>query len=114
MRLGGETVGTIILSRIDPENKTGEVGYKIARAFQGNNYASSALRAMQKYLFDEKDIECISAYHFVTNIASGRVLEKTGFRYEGTRRKAAYRKGQRIDLVYWSCTREHFNGNRKD
>ena len=110
----GETVGTIICSRIDWINKTGEVGYKIAPAFQGNNYASLALYAMLRCLFDEKDIECVSAYHFATNIASMRVLEKAGFRYEGARRKAAYRNGQRVDIVYWSCSREQFNNNRKD
>lgn len=109
-----KTVGTIIFSQIDCENKTGEVGYKIAKAFQGKNYAACALYAMQCYLFDVKGIECIVAYHFQNNIGSRRVLEKTGFSYEGTRRKCVYRNGQRLDLLYWSCERKRFESIRKD
>ena len=110
----GKTVGTIVFSRIDPVNKTGEVGYKIARDDQGKNYATCALRAMQQFLFEEKGIECIVAYHFLSNISSRRVLEKAGFSYAGTRRGYIFKNGARQDVVYWVCCRKQYDQLRKD
>ncbi len=110
----GETIGTILFGRIDPVNKTGLIGYKVSRAYQGKNYATYALRALQRYLLDETDTECIESYHFETNIPSRRVLEKAGFVYEGVRRKYVYKHGERQDVVYWSCSRDHFNAIRED
>jgi len=110
----GATVGTIVFSKIDTANKSGQVGYKVARAFQGRSYATCALQAMQRYLFDDVGIECIIAYHFKSNISSRRVLEKAGFRYEGIRRKHVYKNGQRQDVVYWSCDRGHTESIRED
>lgn len=108
------TVGALIFNNIDQENKTGILGYKIARGFQGKGYATSAVCAITVYLFDKTDIECIIVPHLHTNISSKRVIEKAGFHYDGTQRKAIYRNGQRLDMVYWSCSREHFNEVRKD
>ena len=109
----GKAVGSLVFDDIDRENRTGEVGYKIARPFQGHRYASYAVRAVMPYLFDEKGIECIIAYHLDTNDPSKRVLEKAGFIFEGVQRKAVYRNGIRMGLWYWSCSREHYQKIRE-
>lgn len=110
----GETVGSILFSKVDQENKTGTLGYKIVREFQGHNYAYYAVCAITDFLFDKKGIECIIVNHLHTNAGSRRIMEKAGFLFEGTARSAVYKNGQRNDLVCWSCSREHYKKIRKD
>ena len=105
---GGKAVGSLVFDCIDPENRSGEVGYKIAPLYQGKKYASYAVQAVMPYLFDEKGIECIVAYHLDANNPSKRVLEKAGFIFEGAARKAVYRNGVRMGLWYWSCSRDRY------
>lgn len=54
-----------------------EVGYVISPAYQGNGYASEALRAVIEELF-RMGYEHIMAGFFEENIASRRVMEKCG------------------------------------
>ena len=106
---GGCTVGTVVFSKIDTDNMTGDLGYKILREYQGRHYAYHAVCAALEYLFREKKFECITACHLHSNLASGRVLERAGFVLEGVLRQAVYRNGSRMDLWHWSITRELFN-----
>jgi len=108
MEAEGHSVGSLVVARIDLDNKTAEVGYKVLRQYQGHGYAADAVRAVVSYLFLDKGFECISAYHLDSNFASRRVLEKAGFIFEGVLRKAVYRNGSRIDLVSWSISRSLF------
>ncbi len=105
---GGQAVGSLVVAKIDSDNGTGEVGYKVLPEHQGHGYAADAVRAVLAYLFLEKGLECISAYHLGGNIASQRVLEKAGFQYEGVLRQAVYRNGSRIDLISWSVNRSDY------
>ena len=104
----GIAVGSLVVDNIDPENRTCELGYKIASLYQGRHYASCAVRAIMQYQFDEKEMACISADHLDTNNPSKRVLEKAGFIFEGVQRQAVYHNGIRMGLWYWSCTRDHY------
>ncbi len=102
---GGQSVGSLVVAKIDPDNMTGEVGYKVLREHQGHGYAADAVRALLSHLFLDKGFECVNAYHLAGNIASRKILEKAGFIREGVLRKAVYRNGARADLVSWSVSR---------
>jgi RimJ/RimL family protein N-acetyltransferase len=45
-----------------------------------------AVRAVMDWAFREGGLTMLTVYHFPENLASGRVIEKCGFRYEGTLR----------------------------
>jgi len=106
----GDTVGSLVVAKIDEDNSTCEVGYKVERAYQGHGYAARAVCAVLPHLFLEKGMECVVACHLPNNLASKRVLEKAGFTFEGIVRRAVYRNGSRMDLWYWSITRTQFSG----
>jgi RimJ/RimL family protein N-acetyltransferase len=106
----GVTVGSLVVAKIDMENLTCEVGYKIEKAHQGHGYAAWAVCAARRHLFTTRGMECVVACHLPGNAASRRVLERAGFSFEGTVRKAVYRNGERADLLYWSVTREEYFG----
>ena len=55
------------------------VGYRLLERFWGQGIASEALGLMVDYLFNETDIEIITASTMIENRGSARVLVKNGF-----------------------------------
>ena len=82
-RTGGEPelVGTVGLGR-RPDGPL-ELGYWIARSHWNKGYATEAGAAMIAAARDGLRLNRLHAGHFVDNPASGRVLEKLGFRPTG-------------------------------
>lgn len=77
----------------DPDGGV-ELGYWIARPYWGLGYATEAAEAVVGIARDALRLRTLSAGHFVDNPASGRVLEKIGFRPTGEigRRYSAARR----------------------
>lgn len=55
------------------------IGYRLRECWWGKGYATEAARLMVSYLYDETDIEVITASTMVENEASAHVLEKVDF-----------------------------------
>lgn len=85
--------------------KTAELGYYIAQEYWGRGIATQAVKMLCDYVFDNTDIVRIFAEPFAYNTASGRVLEKAGFQYEGTLRNNAVKCGKIIDMKMYSIIR---------
>jgi len=81
---------------------TAELGYYIAEEYWGKGIMTEAVRQICKYVFDKSDIIRIFAEPFAHNAASCRVLEKSGFQYEGTLRNNAVKNGKVIDMKMYS------------
>ena len=62
----------------DPIHKI-SIGYRFLERYWGQGIASEALGLMIDYLYNETDIEIITASTMVENQASARVLRKNGF-----------------------------------
>jgi RimJ/RimL family protein N-acetyltransferase len=79
----GETrlVGAVGFGRTPDGGR--EFGYWIARAYWGRGYATEAGRAVIRLARDSLRLPGLKAGHFLDNPASGRVLEKLGFRPTG-------------------------------
>jgi RimJ/RimL family protein N-acetyltransferase len=76
-----QLVGTIGIGRRPDGEK--ELGYFIGRRFWGQGYATEAGRAVLAFARDSLRLRKLSAGYFLDNPASGRVLEKLGFRPTG-------------------------------
>lgn len=76
---GARLIGSIGLGGDADE---AELGYWIARSHWGQGYATEAARAVLR-LAAALGHRRIAAGHFTDNPASGRVLEKVGFRWTG-------------------------------
>ena len=59
-----------------------EVGYHIAKAYAGNGYATEAVKAFLPKIMKKLNIKEILGICVLENIASIKVLEKTGFTKE--------------------------------
>ncbi len=55
------------------------VGYRLLKRFWGQGIATEALGLMINYLYNETDIEIITASTMIENAASAAVLKKNGF-----------------------------------
>ena len=87
------------------ENGIAEIGYGILEAFQGQGYATEAVRAACRWAFLNPDVTSLEAETDAGNTASQRVLEKCGFRPNGIMGK----EGPRFTL---GCPTDAAEGTR--
>ena len=80
-------VGLCGFSRINPHFRLGEIGFGIAQAHWGSGFATESTSALIRQGFDVLKLHRIEAHCSVENIASKRVLEKAGMRFEGVLRE---------------------------
>ena len=98
-----KVVGSIGVFRKDNiHSLTAEMGYYIAEPFWGKGLGTCAIKQTCQYVFRITDILRIFAEPFSYNIASCRILEKSGFKDEGTLRSNAVKNGQILDMKMYS------------
>ncbi|MGD0477652.1 MAG: GNAT family protein [Nitrososphaerales archaeon] len=89
-----------------------EIGYSFVPAERGKGYCTEAATIMVDYLFLSKDVGRIQAMTDQRNVASQRVLEKVGFKKEGTLRKGLFARGEWRDACVFSILREEWKAPR--
>lgn len=103
----GKVIGSIgAFRQANIHNKTAELGYYIAEEYWGKGIMTEAVKQLCDYVFTNTDIIRIYAEPFADNIGSCRVLEKAGFKYEGTLRNNALKNGTVLDMKMYACLRE--------
>jgi len=110
-RESGRVIGSIGLHRDRKRDHPGArmVGYVLAEAYWGRGLAVEAVRALQRHAFEGMGLDILSVVHFPFNAQSRRVIEKCGFTYEGTLRRATpVFSGEIYDDVCYSMTREEW------
>lgn len=90
-------IGAIGL-HLDIGSHKAEVGYWLGKSFWNKGYVSEALQKVLKFGFEELNLNKIYASHFLHNPASGKVLEKNGFVYEGTLYQEIFKNNQFLDI----------------
>jgi ribosomal-protein-alanine N-acetyltransferase len=88
----GSLIGAIRFNHFERKWKVGEVGYELHPDFWGRGLMTGALRAVVACGHENFRLNRIEAWTLPGNGASDRVLEKAGFRYEGTLRQRAWFK----------------------
>ncbi len=66
------------------ENGIAEIGYGILEEYQGKGYATEAVQSACRWAFCHAEVQALEAETDAGNTASQRVLEKCGFRPNGT------------------------------
>ena len=97
IRADGNLIGSISVERRDGNGRSiGELGYMILTAWWSKGIGTEAVRQMCGIATRELGLTQISATVFVGNRASGRVLEKNGFRLEETKAGAVVKDGKSL------------------
>ena len=108
-RKDGSRIGYIWhFNVMHPAAKLLEIGYFLVPSERGKGYCTEAVNIMVDYLFLSKNIERIQAQTDVRNVGSQKVLEKAGFKKEGTIRKLFFLRGQLRDACLYSILGEEW------
>ena len=105
-KASGKAVGSIGLHGEDrrpgvPACKM--LGYVLARPCWGKGYMTEAVAPIIDHAFRREKLRLLSVNHFTFNDRSRRVIEKSGFQYEGTLRQGAVLHDGRVaDLRCYS------------
>ena len=74
----GTHIGDLCFKGLD-SNGVAEIGYGILEEYQGQGYATEAVKAALSWAFQNPNVTAIEAETDADNAASKRVLEKCGF-----------------------------------
>lgn len=85
-----------------------EIGYALVSNERRKSYGTEAVTIILDYLFLSKDIVRIQAHTDARNMVSQNVLQKVGFKKEGTIRKSVFTKGEWRDRCLFSILREEW------
>ncbi len=74
----GTHIGELCFKGISEDGST-EIGYGIAENYQGYGYATEAVSSIADWALNQPEVSCVTAETEESNIASQKVLEKSGF-----------------------------------
>jgi len=94
----------------DVERFSAEVGYWLGEEFWGRGIVTEALTLFTRYAFSDLGLLRIFALPLADNAASIRVLEKAGFRAEGTLRSSCVKFGQPRDQALYAIVNDRWVG----
>lgn len=89
-----------------------ELGYALGEVYWGKGIMTEAAKEVIAYAFEEMKLDMVTIYRDPNNKRSGRVIEKCGFTYEGTLRKAnKIYDGSIRDIACYSMTKNEAQRN---
>ncbi|HNX96274.1 MAG TPA: GNAT family protein [Candidatus Aminicenantes bacterium] len=92
-REDGGLVGDCAFQRLAAEPRQAQIGFTLARRYQGQGYAAEAVMALLGYLFEGLGLHRVTAVCDAENGTSIRLLERLDFRREGDFRENVWFKG---------------------
>ena len=112
---GRTLVGAVTLSNVRRGvAETGTLGYWIGRPFAGRGHTTAAVRGVVGFAFDRVKLHRLEAACLPTNLASRRVLEKSGFRNEGRARAYLKINGEWADHLLFGLVEDEFDRTGRD
>jgi len=85
-------------------NKNVEIGYWLAKEFEGKGLMTKSCKVLVDYAFHESKLKRVQIRCATGNVKSCRIPERLGFRKEGLVLQAEYLYGRFVDLVVYGMT----------
>ncbi len=95
-------IGIIGHYRIKPEHYRAEIGYMLLPEYHGKGIITEAIKEVVKYGFQVMKLHSIEAIIDPENLASEKVLQKSGFVKEAHLKENEYFDGRFLDTVIYS------------
>lgn len=104
-----EILGLISLVDVDYINRSAVFNIMIGETNnQGKGIGSFATKEMLKHAFYNMNLHRIELTVLEDNARARRLYEKSGFKYEGTKRKCTYKNGEYVNMCTYSILEEEF------
>jgi len=78
----GRLIGSVGINRIDYPNRQGAMGYWVRESEQGAGFCTEAVLRMRDFGFDELKLARLEIVVLADNLASRKVAEKSGAKFE--------------------------------
>lgn len=102
LKSSGKLIGHLTFFHAEPAYvRTCELGFIFNKEYHNQGYCTEAVRALIVSAFKSGQVHRIEARCDVLNLASSRVLEKTGFVREGLMRKQIYFRTDESGQPIW-------------
>lgn len=101
-KTSGDVMGIFSLYFINKNHKRAELGYWLLPPYWNKGFATEAITAILNYAKKELNLHRISAEIEPANTASLKLLQKLGFKQDGTLRDYELKNGLFQDLEIWS------------
>ena len=110
LKENNKPIGTVDVVNKDVDNKVFELGHCYSKESWGKGLATEVFSKVISFLFEEVGVEVIIAKHNENNIASGKVMQKVGMKYDGTLRSRVIDKvtKDRVGVVVYSITKDEY------
>lgn len=103
--LDGSVIGSAAVWSTSASDKAGEMGYTLHPHCWDKGYATEVAGLLLRVGFEQLGLERVAATCDPENLASARVLEKAGLRYEGRLRGNVVARGRRRDSLMYGIIR---------
>lgn len=103
-----ELIGGISLGSIIWKNKNAELGYWLKKSEWGRGITTEAVDLILGFGFKELKLHRIYGEFFEENIGSKRVLEKSGFKFEGIMRESDFLWGRYRNKHLYSILKREY------
>ncbi len=100
--------GLVEVRDIDREHSQGELSFWLTLEAWGQGYMSEVVQEVVRFVFEGLGLNRLYAYHMTRNPATGRVLEKNGFKQEGLLHQRVRKWGQFEDVALWAILRQEW------
>ena len=104
-------IGTVGFIEWNARHGRAEIGYSLARRFWGFGYMTEAARAVIDFGFGAMGLNRVEANCFIENVASARVMEKCGMKFEGILREYILVKGRYENVKTYAIVRREWAAN---
>jgi len=95
-------IGTCGYFSWEPEHFRGDIHYALSPAYNGKGIMTEAVNAVLRFGFEQMGLNRIEANCMPENIASERVMQKAGMRFEGIMRERIFAKGRFHDVKVYA------------
>ena len=105
----GNIIGEVLVFDGDNRTRSCVLAYQMSIKNRNKGYTTEAVTRILPFLILEAGYNRISSGHQADNPASGRVMQKSGMKYEGTLRQDFINKdGTLVDSILYSMIRQDF------
>lgn len=102
-------LGLVSLVSIDYMNQSAVFNIMIGdKKNQGRGIGFFAVKEMLNHAFNNLNLQRVELFVLEDNKRAIHLYEKSGFKYEGRKRKARYKNGKFVDLFMYSILKEEF------
>jgi ribosomal-protein-serine acetyltransferase len=102
-------IGSIGFNKFDWDAKVTEIGYWLAKDFEGQGIITKSCKVLINYAFDELGMNRIEIRCADKNVRSRAIPERLGFKLEGVLRQSLCRHSQIYDDTIYGLLKEDWN-----